>query len=55
MLYTASILIVASCFEMAANDFSLCLEQGLAHHSPLYELKLVSSWGENGFHVFWGL
>lgn len=37
MLYTASILVVASYFEMAANNFSLCLEQGLANHSPVYE------------------
>lgn len=42
MLYAANSLIVASCFEMASNDFWLCLELGLANYSPAYGLKLAA-------------
>lgn len=55
MLYTAHILIVASCFEMASNDFWLCLEEGLANYSPAYGVKLVSPSVRNVFHISRGL
>lgn len=34
ILYAEDILIVASCFEMAATDFWWLLQQGLVNYSP---------------------